>query len=183
MGRTPTGLKLKINCRGHCDTERCGVGGERSLGYKQPDKMVEGTGWISQTVFKQLWHEGPRDIYSLHSSVGRPNDTPPTATHAPSSNGTQISSSLKPTIYWQYNVNLRHGGCWKGKTQSFCRKIWKQFLEFGQRAPTCRRKTKWNVLYSVRDTADCCLLVSLAQNGEYFDVPPQLPNTKNACVY
>ena len=44
-------------------------------------------------------------------------------------------------------------------------------------------KTKWNVPYSVRDTADCVFLVSLAQNGEYFNVRPQLLNAKNACVY
>ncbi len=42
--RAPTGSKLKINCREQCDTPRCGLGGERSLGYKQPDKMAEGTG-------------------------------------------------------------------------------------------------------------------------------------------
>lgn len=58
--RTPTVLELKINCRGQCGTERCGVGGERSLGYKQLGQMVAQTGWISQTVFKQVWRKGPR---------------------------------------------------------------------------------------------------------------------------
>lgn len=42
--RTPTVLELKINCRGQCGTERCGVGGKRSLGYKQLGQTMEGTG-------------------------------------------------------------------------------------------------------------------------------------------
>lgn len=43
-GKNTYWAEIENKMQGQCATERCGVGGERSLGYKEPGQMVEATG-------------------------------------------------------------------------------------------------------------------------------------------